>query len=87
MYCVIVYDEAMSQTNFTDRLVVLVTAEQKRDLAKRAAAKKTNVGEFVRGVLFSEQPGGGELALLRKQLDDLKARVDRLEGSTDAGKV
>jgi len=77
----------MSQSNFTDRLVVNITAEQKRQLAKRAAAQKTNVGEYVRGVLFAEQPAIGELAELRKQLADLKARVDRIEGNTEAGKV
>ena len=77
----------MSQSNFTDRLVVLITAEQKRQLAKRASAQKTNVGEYVRGILFSEQPGVGELAELRKHLADLKTRVDRIEAKTQAGKV
>jgi len=77
----------MSQSNFTERLVVLITAEQKRQLGKRAAAQKTNVGEYVRGILFSEQPGIGGLAELRKQLADLNTRVDRIEGKNQAGKV
>ena len=71
------------ETKLDERIVVMVSSEQKRLIHEKAAAAGMGIGEWIREMLVPES-GQGTPAM-RQRMDDLEHRVAVLEAQMGKG--
>lgn len=65
-------------SKLSERLVLMVSPEQKQQLQDQAEKSGLGVGEYVRSVLFPDV-APASVEILQQQLDALRDRMDALE--------
>ncbi len=73
------------ETKLDERIVVMVSLEQKRLIHEKAAAAGMGIGEWIRDMLVPES-GLGTPAM-RSRMDDLERRLAALEARMNDGKA
>lgn len=68
----------MTTSKLSERMVLMVSPEQKQQLHDRAEKAGLGVGEYMRSVLLPDATQAG-LESLQQQLDVLCARMDAFE--------